>query len=168
MVSKFGTSFSNSTGSIDLTSFAMKTDLGAITVKQADILNKINIVQKSPGPKGERGLKGEKGDRGLVNMRMLTGTYSMNERQTVLRFPDGKSLDNGKIIILGVYIRQDGAWITLDSQTHIRLVWDFEGMHLERARTTILNGRVTALRLYTIPSDSVSNVNYLVQYSIMD
>lgn len=259
MVSKFGTSFSDGTGSIDLTSYAKKTTLTPITQVTEDLKTKqtalrvdvellqakipeieqmVDTVEKMEGPRGQRGprgLKGDKGDkgltgqrgatwhnsfgdpntegpqgehndyaidsisgkvykrygnppvwnafgsmkgpqgergeqgdRGLVNLQTITGTYNTNERQTVLRFPDGKSLDVGNIIILGVYIRQDSSWITLDSQTHIKLVCDNQGMHLERATSTIINGRINALRFDTFSSDSVRNVDYLVQYSILD
>ena len=68
MVSVFGTSLS--TGRVDLTSYAKRTDLNAIERVQAELQQKlpaieqrVDTVPKSEGPKGEQGLKEEKGDK---------------------------------------------------------------------------------------------------------
>ena len=65
MVSMFGTSLS--TGRVDLTSYAKRTDLNAIARVQAElqqklpaIEQKVDTVQKSEGPRGEQGPKGER------------------------------------------------------------------------------------------------------------
>ena len=59
MVRVFGTSLS--TGRVDLTSYAKTTDLNAIARMQAElqqklpaIEQKVDTVQKSEGPRGER------------------------------------------------------------------------------------------------------------------
>ena len=71
MASKFGTSLSSGAGAIDLTAYAKRTDLNAVARVQAElqqklptIEQKVDIVQKSEGPRGAKGDKGEKGDRG--------------------------------------------------------------------------------------------------------
>ena len=76
MVSVFGTSLS--TGSIDLMSYARKTDLTAIARsgeelrtdvtalqgKIPEIEQKVDTVQKMEGPRGLKGDKGEPGEPG--------------------------------------------------------------------------------------------------------
>ena len=69
MVSVFGTNLS--TGRVDLSPYAKRTDLNAIARVQAELQQKlpaielkVDTVQTSEGPRGEQGPKGEKGDKG--------------------------------------------------------------------------------------------------------
>ena len=69
MVSVFGTSLS--TGRVDLTSYAKRTEFNAVARVQAElqqklsaIEQKVDTVQKSESPRGEQGPKGEQGDKG--------------------------------------------------------------------------------------------------------
>ena len=78
MVSVFGTSLSSGSGSVDLTSYAKKTDLTAVARSGEELRTDVTALQgkipeiewtvetvkKSEGPKGDRGEQGPRGERG--------------------------------------------------------------------------------------------------------
>ena len=78
MVSVFGTSLSSGSGSVDLTSYAKKTDLTAIARSGEELRTDVTALQgkipeiewtvesvkKSEGPKGDRGEQGDRGETG--------------------------------------------------------------------------------------------------------
>ena len=87
MVSVFGTSLSSGSGSVDLTSYAKKTDLTAIARSGEELRTDVTALQgkipeiewtvetvkKSEGPKGDRGERGERGPQGERGLRGLKG-----------------------------------------------------------------------------------------------
>ena len=98
MVTVFGTSLS--TGRVDLTSYAKRTDLNAIARVQANlqqklpaIEQKVDTLQKSEGPRGEQGSKGESEETRVIRERMA---IKVRTEKKVIRETKEKLVQEGK------------------------------------------------------------------------
>ena len=97
----------------------------------------------------------------------ITGVY-VNSPHTVFEFPPRKNIQNGKVIILGLYIQVNSSWCNVNAQTYIKMTFNEVGVYLGRPSQTITNtGPSPSSFSNTISPNAVKSINYICQYLIL-